>query len=281
MQFIRWMLLLSLLGATAELWADSHHWTCLQILGFELTEMSAPNIRQWRDSLQNSMGQSLQLLEVNGVATLTGMAHSTPRAVAQLTQAALADEIVVVGHQHPALESRTRRYLAQPAFANVARVLLSSVAEGTSLGDTASVIQYSRVGEFALNLNTSTVTLVGGGFNDCLRRTGSGVIRELIDVQGRSEVTLRLPVDQIWLYREDTDGIRSDFTARPQEAQRLMRQYAEGFLTEGSLFGSTFAIQAGISSVPGRHGGTDHTVTFTRRGASNRNETVRIVFEGL
>lgn len=212
-----------------------------------------------------------------------GNSFTSPDMVAKVTKAVPTNELIVVVHQRPEFVESTISLLDQPRYANSPRVVLTDGASypvTPSLRDRATLIQHSKLGELSLNLDARTVTLIGGSANDCLRRSGQLLIREMLDRRGRQELTIRIPSSVVWGWKQEAGGFTlndSFCRGNPANFDSKVREYALAFIKEGILPG-LFNLTQIYQVEPGRAGEVDYYFVFIRKSDGKK---VNLIIEQL
>ncbi len=186
----------------------------------------------------------------------------------KLTKAVPSHEVIVVVHQIPKLIGATISFLDQRRYATSPRAILidrASYPIAPSLARRATMIQYSKQGELSLNVDVRTVTLIGGAAQDCLKRSGQLLIREVLDRRGRQKLTIRIPTDVVWGWKHDAGGFTlNDSFCRGdlRDFDSKVKEFAETFMEGGSS--NLFSMTQLYQRMAGRNGGMDYGFVFTR-----------------
>jgi hypothetical protein len=209
--------------------------------------------------------------------------YNTPAMVAKVTKAVPTDELIVVVHQRPELIEPTVSHLDQPHYANSPRVMLTDGASSPLtplLMDRATVARYSKLGELSLNVDAKTVTLIGGSANDCLRRSGQLLIKEMLDRRKRKSLSIRLPSEVIWGWIQKEGGftLKDSFCkGSPAKFDARVKEFAETFIKDMN-FPDPFSITQIYKIEPGRAGEMDYHFVFTRKSDGKK---VNLILEQL
>ena len=171
-------------------------------------------------------------------ATVSGNQYTSPAMVEKVMKAVPTDELIVVVHQLPELEKATISFLDLPRYFNSPRVLLTDGASyplTPSLVDRATLIQYSKLGELSLNVDVKTVTLIGGSANDCLKKSGQLLIKEIFDHREREILTIRIPSTVVWGWKHEEGGFTlndSFCKGKPTKFDTRVKEFAETFIKD-------------------------------------------------
>lgn len=180
---------------------EKKHWTCARHLFSGHYEI------RWLINSERIVGPAFAPYSLNGVLTFRGGFASGPLP-SQVEKAVPAEHVIFVVHQHGSIKDKTVQYLRQERFSHVPRVVLESCSYGAyspELLEQATISQYSIGGAFAVSFDAPIVTLLGGRTDLCLQVTVFGLIREVLDIRNRPQLTLRLPQGLVW-------GATPDFT---------------------------------------------------------------------
>jgi hypothetical protein len=217
------------------------------------------------------------------VPAASGTQYDSPAMVEKVTKAVPTDELIVVVHQRPEFVESTVSLLDQPRYANSPRVMLTDGAGyplTPSLVDRATMVQYSLLGELSLNVDAKTVTLIGGSANDCLRTSGQLLIKEMLDHRKRQKLTIRIPSDVVWGWKQEAGGFTlydSFCRGNAAEFDSKVKEFAETFIKDMN-FPDPFSITQIYQIEPGRAGAMDYYFVFARKSDGKQ---VKLVIEQL
>lgn len=197
--------------------------------------------------------------------------------VEKVTNAVPIDELIVVAHQRPEFVAPTISVLDHPLYTHLPRVVLTDGASyplTQPLLDRVTMVQYSKQGELSLNVDVKIVTLIGGSVNDCLKRSGQLLIKEMLDRKNRETLTIRIPSEVVWGWKHEEGGFTlydSFCKGSPDKFDTRVKEFTEDFM-------DLFSLTQIYKIRPGRMGEMDYCFVFTRKSDGKQ---INLILEQL
>jgi len=267
-----WLTLLLLLSAKVALAIGKDDWSavCKVVYGM----YHSPE--KWVKDTQRLLGTEAKDGEIHGMPIVFGKRADEAK-VKALTEAAPVKEIIIVTHQSQRLQIETANRLKFPDLQDLPVLVLSSELFPVSreLASVATVNQMSELGALAANFDAPVVRLMGGSCNNCLVESAHSVIREMLDIRNREEVTLKFQGEFIYGDMQGTlpragYSLKTQITGqKPEQRLEHAREWTHSMLKGNGLKNEAMSYVSGVQRETG------YEFTYRRAGG----KTVKIFID--